>query len=82
MRINDIMEYYHISTADRKLRLTLNKTLVMEPALLVVEATEILNVEAIRELNAGAPGKIKTLELFLNISTKTAEQQNQNDIKK
>ena len=74
LRVDKILDNYKLSNEDKKLRICINKTLMRDPQLILIENSEIECVEVttdrhwlnIEDANSG--------ERFINITTKTKPQ--------
>lgn len=67
LRVNDILDKYNITKADKKLRICINKTLVNQPELILIEADEILGIEITTDWNFINVEDAKRTERFINI---------------
>ena len=68
LRITDILELFKIPRVDKKLRICINKTVVSRPDLILIEASEILEVEITTEVNWIHPEDANSTERFINIT--------------
>lgn len=79
LRVDKIFDNYKLSNEDKKLRICINKTLMRDPQLILIENSEIEYVEVttdrhwinIEDANSG--------EKFINITTKTKPQNGLHD---
>jgi TonB-dependent SusC/RagA subfamily outer membrane receptor len=69
LRVNDIFDQYNIPKAARKLRVCINKTLINQPELILIEASEMLGAEITTEKYWIHPEEAKSTERLINIKT-------------
>lgn len=70
LRVSEILDKYGVSKADRELRICINKTLVSQQELVLIEASEILGVDITTDRYWVNPNEANSNEKFINISTK------------
>lgn len=70
-QIGKILDKYKIANPDRKLRICINKTLIREPELILIEESEILDVKITTERRWTAFEDANSGEKFINIITRT-----------
>ena len=70
LQIGKIIEKYKIASPDRKLRICINKTLIREPELILIEASEILDVQITTERHWTSIEDANSGEKFINIITR------------
>jgi hypothetical protein len=71
LRIDKILDNSKLSIEDKKLRICINKTLVLDPQLILIENSEIVSVEVTKERNWVNAEDANSGERFINITTKT-----------
>ena len=71
LQIGKILEKYKIANLDRKLRICIDKTLVREPELILIEESEILDVKITTERHWTSIEDANSKERFINIITRT-----------
>ncbi len=69
LQIEKIFEKYNIPNVDRKLRICINKTLIPEPELILIEESEILDVKITTE-RIWTFDDANTGERFINITVR------------
>jgi hypothetical protein len=71
LQIEKILEKYKIANPDRKLRICIDKTLIREPELILIEESEILDVKITTERHWTLLEDANSGEKFINIITRT-----------
>lgn len=71
LRTNQLLDKFNIPAADRSLRICLNKRLVSQPQMLLLEESEIQNVEITTDRQWVHPEEANSTERFINITTTT-----------
>ena len=69
LQIGKILDDYNVSDKDRKLSVYVNKTLIQKPKLLLIEQSELEDVEVITDNTISA-------DRFINIRTRTSTENN------
>ncbi|MET0466872.1 MAG: hypothetical protein ABW007_27170 [Chitinophagaceae bacterium] len=69
MRLNQFLEFQGVPSADRKLRVCVNHTLVRYPSYLVIDPTYIKTVQITRNRHWGYLDEANSGEMFLNLIT-------------
>ena len=72
LQVDKILDKYNIATQDRALRICINKTLVKEPRLILIEKSELLNVEITTDRHWVNVEDANSGEKFINIITQTS----------
>lgn len=70
LRVDKILENYKLSNEDKKLRICINKILMRDPQLILIESSEIENVEVTTEINYRYYDPGNRNEKFINIITR------------
>lgn len=70
-QIDKIIDHYNISKEDKNLRICINKTLIKESKLILIEKSEIQNVEITTDRNWINIEDLPSGERFINITTRT-----------
>lgn len=74
LRINEILDNPKLSNDDRKLRICINKTLIQDPQLILIEESEIENVEVTKDRHWSNVEDANSGEKFINITTKSKDK--------
>jgi len=74
LRVDKILDNYKLSNADRKLRICINKTLMRNPQLILIETSEIEDVEVTTDRLWINVEDANTGEKFINIITRTKDK--------
>ena len=67
LRLNAILDKYNIPAKDRKLRVAVNNTLIKDPQLMLISASQLLGVEITSDIKWVNTEDANTTERFLNI---------------
>ena len=71
LRVDKILNNYKLSDEDKKLRICINKTLMRNPELILIENTEIEDVQITTERHWINAEDANSCERFINIITRT-----------
>jgi hypothetical protein len=71
LRLDKILKIYNLSTEDKKLRICINKNLLRDPQLLLIEKSQIESVEVTTDRNGINIHDANSGEKFINIITRT-----------
>jgi len=71
LRVDKILKIYNLSNEDKKLRICINKTLLRNPQLLLIEKSQIESVEVTTDRNGINIHDANSGEKFINIITRT-----------
>jgi predicted metal-binding transcription factor (methanogenesis marker protein 9) len=71
LRVDKILKIYNLSTEDKKLKICINKTLLRNPQLLLIEKSQIESVEVTTDRNGINIHDANSGEKFINIITRT-----------
>jgi hypothetical protein len=74
LRIDRILDNYKINAEDRKLRICINKTLIRESQLILIESSEIEDVQITTDRYWTNSEDANSCERFINIITKTKDK--------
>ena len=74
LRIDRILDNYKIKGEDRKLRICINKTLIRETQLILIESSEIEDVQITTDRYWTNSEDANSCERFINIITKTKDK--------
>ena len=74
LRIDKILDNSKINTGDRKLRICINNNLIRETQLLLIETSEIENVQITTDRHWTNSEDANSCERFINIITKTKDK--------
>ena len=74
LQVDKILDKYNIAKQDRTLRICINKTLVKEPRFILIEKSELLNVEITTDRHWVNMEDANTGEKFINIITQTSNK--------
>jgi hypothetical protein len=71
LRVDKILKIYNLSNEDKKLRICINKTLLRNPQLILIEKSQIESVEVTTDRHGINIHDAKSGEKFINIITRT-----------
>ena len=71
LRVDKILKIYNLSNEDKKLRICINKTLLRNPQLLLIEKSQIESVEVTTDRHGINIHDANSGEKFINIITRT-----------
>jgi hypothetical protein len=71
LRVDKILDNYKLSNEDKKLRICIDKTLVQDPQLILIENSEIEDVQITTERHWINVEDATSCERFINIVTRT-----------
>jgi len=71
LRVDQILDNYKLSNEDKKLRVCVNKTLMRDPQLILIENSEIESVKVTTDRHWINTEDANSGEKFINITTKT-----------
>jgi len=71
LRVDKIFKIYNLSNEDKKLRICINKTLLRNPQLILIEKSQIESVELTTDRHGINVEDANTGEKFINIITRT-----------
>lgn len=71
LRVDKILKIYNLSNEDKKLRICINKTLLRNPQLILIEKSQIENVEVTTDRHGINIHDANSGEKFINIITRT-----------
>ena len=74
LRIDRILDTYKINAGDRKLRICINNNLMKETQLILIESSEIENVQITTDRHWTNSEDANSCERFINIVTKTTDK--------
>ncbi|HMK20455.1 MAG TPA: hypothetical protein VK492_19780 [Chitinophagaceae bacterium] len=74
LRIDRILDNHKISAEDRKLRICINKTLIRQTQLILIECSEIEDVQITTDRHWTNAEDANSCERFINIITKTKDK--------
>jgi TonB-dependent SusC/RagA subfamily outer membrane receptor len=74
LRIDKILDNSKINTGDRKLRVCINNNLIREPQLILIESSEIEDVQITTDRHWINSEDANSCERFINIITKTKDK--------
>lgn len=70
LRVDKILAKYNLSDEDKKLRICINKTLLRNPQLLLIEQSQIERVEVTTDTHGNNNHDANSGEKFINIITR------------
>ncbi|MCZ2129415.1 MAG: hypothetical protein LC109_04020 [Bacteroidia bacterium] len=74
LRVDKVLENYQLSNEDKKLRICINKTLMRDPQLILIESSEIESVEVTTDRHWINVEDAKSGEKFINIITRKKDK--------
>jgi len=74
LRVDKILNEYKLSNEDKKLRICINKTLMWNPQLILIDKSEIERVEVTTERHWTNIEDANSCEKFINIVTRTRDK--------